>query len=120
VVLSSDALLPFASVWRSSALALAELGIAAFLMAGAAVPALGGSAPWFVLAAILLAAMARAVDIESWGLLIPGGLWSAPKIWPTSSQRSSSACCGSADDSAAIRRAALQPGISGWASGSSH
>jgi magnesium transporter len=74
VVLSSDALLPFASVWRSSALALAELGIAAFLMAGAAVPALGGSAPWFVLAAILLAAMARAVDIESWGLLIPGGL----------------------------------------------
>ena len=35
--------------------------------------ALGGAAGWFVLAAALLMLFARAIDIECWGLLIPGG-----------------------------------------------
>jgi magnesium transporter len=73
VVLSSTALLPFVSVWKAAALAVAELGVAAFLISGVAAATLGGSAPWFVLAAAAIVGLARAADIESWGLLVPGG-----------------------------------------------
>ena len=73
VVLSSTALLPFMSVRKAAALAIAQLGIGAFFIAGVTGTALGESAAWFVLAATLLAAFVRAVDVESWALLIPGG-----------------------------------------------
>src|SRR6185503_1766595 len=73
VVLSSTALLPFVSVRKAAALAIAQLGVAAFFISGIARDALGESAAWFILAATVLAAFARAIDIESWSLLIPGG-----------------------------------------------
>jgi magnesium transporter len=72
-VLSSDALLPFMSVRKAAALAIAQLGVGAFFIAGVTGTALGPSAVWFVLAATLLAAFVRAIDVESWALLIPGG-----------------------------------------------
>jgi hypothetical protein len=53
--------------------AIAQLGVAAFFIAGVTRTALGDSAPWFVLAAAVLAAFVRTIDIESWALLIPGG-----------------------------------------------
>ena len=73
VVLSSTALLPFISVRKAAALAIAQLGIAAFFISGDARSTLGESAGWFVVAATALAALARAIDIESWALLLPGG-----------------------------------------------
>ena len=73
VVLSSTALLPFISIRKAAALSIAQLGVAAFFISGVTRPILGDSAPWFVLAATLLAAFVRAIDIESWALLIPGG-----------------------------------------------
>jgi magnesium transporter len=73
VVLSSTALLPFMSVRKAAALAMAQLGIAAFFISGIARSALGESAVWFVLAATIVATFVRAIDIESWALLIPGG-----------------------------------------------
>jgi magnesium transporter len=73
VVLSSTALLPFISVRKAAALAIAQLGIAAFFVSGVAVAELGTSAAWFVLLGTALAGFARGIDIESWGLLIPGG-----------------------------------------------
>jgi len=73
VVLSSDALLPFVSVGNVAALAIAQLGVAAFFIAGITRSALGDAAGWFVLAAAILAWFARAVDLESWALLVPGG-----------------------------------------------
>jgi magnesium transporter len=73
VVLSSTALLSFMSVRKAAALALAQLGVAAFFVSGVTTAAVGGSAGWFVLAAILLAAFVRAIDIESWAVFIPGG-----------------------------------------------
>ena len=73
VVLSSTAFLPFMSVWKAAALAIAQLGVAAFFISGLARAAVGDSAGWFVLAAAVLAAFARSIDIESWSLLIPGG-----------------------------------------------
>ena len=74
VVLSSTALLSFMSVRKAAALAIAQLGIAVFFLAGITVPALGPSAVWFAAGALLLAALVRAIDIESWALFIPGGL----------------------------------------------
>ncbi|MEO7271279.1 MAG: hypothetical protein ABIX28_14490, partial [Vicinamibacterales bacterium] len=73
VVLSSTALLSFMSVRKAAALALAQLGIAAFVVPGVVSATIGPSAGWFVLAAVVLAAVVRAVDIESWAVFIPGG-----------------------------------------------
>jgi magnesium transporter len=74
VVLSSPALLRFISVRNAAALVIAQLGIAAFFMSGVTPIALGESAGWFVLAATAMAALVRAIDLESWALLMPGGL----------------------------------------------
>jgi magnesium transporter len=71
--LSSTALQPFMSVRKAAALTMTQLGVAAFFIPGIALAALGQSAVWFVLVATFLAAFARATDIESWALLIPGG-----------------------------------------------
>jgi magnesium transporter len=73
VVLSSTALLSFMSVRKAAALALAQLGAAAFFIAGVSTAVLGVHAGWFVLAAVVLAAFVRAIDIESWAVFIPGG-----------------------------------------------
>src|SRR5688572_25598483 len=74
VVLSTTTLLSFISVSRATALALAELGISVFFIAGVARSFIGDSAPWFVLAACVLSAFVRTIDIESWAFFIPGGL----------------------------------------------
>ena len=66
-------MLPSISLPRASALAVAQLGSAAFFIAGVTGPALGQQAVWFVLAATVFAAFVRAIDIESWGFFIPGG-----------------------------------------------
>jgi hypothetical protein len=71
---SATALQPFISVRKAAALAIAQLGIAAFFVSGVTSSALGPSAGWFVLAAAMLAVFVRAIDIESWGLLVPGGV----------------------------------------------
>src|SRR3954471_12231438 len=73
VVLLSTALQPFMSVRKAAALTIAQLGVAAFFIPGIVPAALGHSAFWFVLAATALAGFARATDVESWALLIPGG-----------------------------------------------
>ena len=74
VVLSATALLSFMSVWKAAALAIAELGVGAFFVVGLARALAGDWAPWVVLAAGVLSVLARAADIESWALFIPGGL----------------------------------------------
>jgi len=74
VVLSSTALLRFMSAWNAAALVVAQLGVAAFFVAGVARPVLGDATGWFVLAATGLAALVRAIDLESWATLMPGGI----------------------------------------------
>jgi magnesium transporter len=63
------------SVWRATTRALVELGSPAFLIGGVAWSSLGGAAPWFVLAAVVCSAAARAADVEARALFIPGGLY---------------------------------------------
>src|ERR1051325_10032039 len=73
VVLSTPAVLSFVSVWKAAALAIAQLGAGLFFVAGVAAPILGPATLWAVLATATLGWFARAIDIESWALLIPGG-----------------------------------------------
>src|ERR1041385_651852 len=74
VVLSTMGLLPFVSVWKAAAFALAELGCSAFFLIGVLQGTSGDIGPWFVLAACVVGIFTRAVDIESWAMFIPGGL----------------------------------------------
>jgi hypothetical protein len=62
------------SVSRATALVLAEVGVGIFFAVGIARSFVGNSAPWFVLLACGLSVIVRAIDVESWAFLIPGGL----------------------------------------------
>jgi len=73
VILSPTALLRFVPARRAAAVVVAQLGMAAFFVAGIVGARLGSSAGWVVLAAAGCAALVRAVDLESWSLLVPGG-----------------------------------------------
>ncbi|MEO8070708.1 MAG: hypothetical protein ABI652_04860, partial [Acidobacteriota bacterium] len=66
-----DSLVP---AWRTSVLGIVELGAAGFFLNGVVLAVAGVPAPWFALAVVLAAAAARAADIGSWALFIPGGL----------------------------------------------
>ena len=62
------------SVWKAAALGIAELGAGAWFVAGIAGSTLGGTMPWFVLAAAILGIFVRAVDVESWSMFLTAGL----------------------------------------------
>jgi hypothetical protein len=70
VVLSSTALLRFMSVKNAAALAIAQLGVSAFFVSGVLREAIGDAAGWFIVAATGLSALVRAIDLESWALLM--------------------------------------------------
>ena len=77
--MATTTLLSFISLGRGAALAVVELGGAAAFASGVAERALGPSAPWFVLSAVLLGIVIRAVDLESCALFLSGGLYGIVK-----------------------------------------
>ena len=74
VVLSAATSTSLRSIWKAAALPLAELGIAACFIAGIAHAGIGEFSPLFVASACFLGLFARAVDVEGWALLVPGGM----------------------------------------------
>jgi magnesium transporter len=78
-VLASGTLVSYVSVWRAAARALGELGCVAFFVGGVAWTSIGSAAPWYVLAAVLIGAALRAVDVEARALFVPGGLYGSVK-----------------------------------------
>jgi magnesium transporter len=62
------------TVRKAAALAVSQVGFAAFFVAGVTRSELGESAAWFVLAVALLGRILRSIDVESWTSFIPGGL----------------------------------------------
>jgi magnesium transporter len=75
VVLATRTLLAFTPAWRAATLVLAEFGCVAFFAFGIAEEGAGPSGAWYVLAAVLLGACVRAVDVEARGLFVRGGLY---------------------------------------------
>ena len=74
IVLATRALVSFGSASRAAGLALPDFALAAFFIAGVTAPVLGASAASFVLAAVVIGIICRAIDVESWALFIPGGV----------------------------------------------
>jgi magnesium transporter len=74
IVLATSALSSFTSASRAAALALPELGFAAFFIGGVLRATSGPIGPWLVVLAALLGLGVRRLDLEHWTLFISGGL----------------------------------------------
>jgi amino acid transporter len=79
VVVVTSVMLSFISFWRAAAIVLNDLGSSAFYVGGIAEHAVGGAAPWFILAVMLFSYAVRAVYIESCGMFTRGGVYRVVK-----------------------------------------
>src|SRR5438552_3955475 len=75
IIVPATILLSFISFWRAAAVVLADLGSSAYYVGGIAERAIGKSAPWFILAVMLLSYAVRAVYIESCSMFVRGGVY---------------------------------------------
>src|ERR1035437_895517 len=79
VVLATTAMLSFISFWRGAAIVLNDMGSSAFYAGAIAEQAIGKSAPWFILAIMLLAYAVRSIYIESCSMFVRGGVYRVVK-----------------------------------------
>lgn len=79
VVVATSVMLSFISFWRAAAIVLNDLGSSAFYVGGIAEGAVGKSAPWFILAVMLLSAAVSALYIESSSMFTRGGVYRVVK-----------------------------------------
>jgi len=68
-------MLTFISYWRASAVILNDMGSSAFYAGAIAEHFMGKTAPWFILAIMLLAYAVRSVYIESCSMFVRGGVY---------------------------------------------
>jgi amino acid transporter len=79
VLIASSAMLVFISFWRAAAVVLNDMGSSAFYAGAIAEGFVGKTAPWFVLAIMLLSYAVRAVYIESCSMFVRGGVYRVVK-----------------------------------------
>jgi amino acid transporter len=79
VLIASSAMLAFISFWRAAAVVLNDMGSSAFYAGAIAEGFVGKTAPWFVLAIMLLSYAVRAVYIESCSMFVRGGVYRVVK-----------------------------------------
>src|SRR5438128_6356010 len=79
VLIASTAMLAFISFWRAAAVVLNDMGSSAFYAGAIAEHFVGRTAPWFVLAIMLLSYAVRAVYIESCSMFVRGGVYRVVK-----------------------------------------
>jgi amino acid transporter len=79
VVVATTAMLTFISFWRASAVVLNDMGSSAFYAGAIAEKAVGKSAPWFILAIMLIAFAVAAMYIESCSMFVRGGVYRVVK-----------------------------------------
>ena len=72
-------MLAFISFWRVAAIVLNDMGSSAFYAGAIAEHFVGKTAPWFVLAIMLLAGAVAAIYIESCGMFVRGGVYRVVK-----------------------------------------
>src|SRR5438552_4514539 len=79
VLFAMTAMLAFISFWRAAAIVLNDMGSSAFYAGAIAEHFMGKTAPWFVLAIMLLSYAVRAVYIESCCMFVRGGVYRVVK-----------------------------------------
>jgi len=79
VLVATTAMLAFISFWRAAAIVLNDMGSSAFYAGAIAEHFIGKTAPWFVLAIMLLSFAVRAVYIESCSMFVRGGVYRVVK-----------------------------------------
>ena len=72
-------MLAFISFWRVAAIVLNDMGSSAFYAGGISEHFIGKTAPWFILAIMLIAATVAALYIESCGMFVRGGVYRVVK-----------------------------------------
>lgn len=72
-------MLAFISFWRAAAVVLNDMGSSAFYAGAIAEGFVGKTAPWFVLAIMVLSYAVRAVYIESCSMFVRGGVYRVVK-----------------------------------------
>lgn len=79
VLVATTAMLVFISFWRAAAVVLNDMGSSAFYAGAIAEHFVGKTAPWFILAIMLLAYAVRAIYIESCSMFVRGGVYRVVK-----------------------------------------
>ena len=79
VLVATSAMLAFISFWRVAAIVLNDMGSSAFYAGAIAEHFVGKTAPWFVLAIMLLAGAVASIYIESCGMFVRGGVYRVVK-----------------------------------------
>lgn len=72
-------MLAFISFWRAAAVVLNDMGSSAFYAGAIAENFIGKTAPWFILAIMILAYAVRSVYIESCSMFVRGGVYRVVK-----------------------------------------
>ena len=79
VLVASTAMLAFISFWRAAAVVLNDMGSSAFYAGAIAEHFVGRTAPWFILAIMLLSYAVRSIYIESCSMFVRGGVYRVVK-----------------------------------------
>src|ERR671935_1296614 len=79
VLIASTAMLAFISFWQAAAVVLNDMGSSAFYAGAIAEHFIGKSAPWLILAIMILAYAVRSVYIESCSMFVRGGVYRVVK-----------------------------------------
>src|SRR6266508_6120979 len=79
VLIASTAMLAFITFWQAAAVVLNDMGSSAFYAGAIAEHFIGKSAPWFILAIMLLSFAVRSLYIESCSMFVRGGVYRVVK-----------------------------------------
>src|SRR5213593_164603 len=79
VLIASTAMLAFISFWRAAAVVLNDTGSSAFYAGAIAEHFIGKTAPWFILAIMVLSFAVRSLYIESCSMFVRGGVYRVVK-----------------------------------------
>src|SRR5678810_980870 len=79
VLIASTAMLAFISFWQAAAVVLNDMGSSAFYAGAIAEHFVGKTAPWFILAIMVLSYALRAIYIESCSMFVRGGVYRVVK-----------------------------------------
>src|SRR6202020_2977640 len=79
VLVATTAMLAFISYWRAAAIVLTDLASSAYYAGGEAEQFIGKTAPWFILATMLLSYAVSQVYVESCSMFVRGGVYRVVK-----------------------------------------